>query len=75
MEYQLLLHYPYTVTLIAMQPYDKILNIYFFLLKGEFTQITKGTRTASTFILYSYSFILKQDGTWFWRGNKISNLL
>ena len=75
MEYQLLLHYPYTVTLIVMQPYDKILNIYFFLLKGKFTQITNGTRTAFTFILYSYSFILKQDGTWFWRGNKISNLL
>ena len=48
-----------------MPPYDKILNIYFFLLKGEFPQITKGTRTAFTFILYSYSFILKQDGTWF----------
>ena len=40
MEYQLLLHYPYTVTFVT-QPYDKILNIYFFLLKGEFTQITK----------------------------------
>ena len=74
MEYQLLLHYPYTVTFVT-QPYDKILNIYFFLLKGEFTQITKWTRTAFTFILYSYSFILKQDGTWFWRGNKISNSL
>jgi len=74
MEYQLLLHYPYTVTFV-MQPYDKILNIYSFLLKGEFTQITKWTRTVFTFILYSHSFILKQDGTWFWRGNKISNLI
>ena len=58
-----------------MQPYDKILINLLFSLKGELTQITKGTRTAFTFILYSYSFILKQDGTWFWRGNKTSNLL
>lgn len=46
-----------------MQPYDEILINLLFSLKGEFTQITKGTRTAFTFILYSYSFILKQDGT------------
>ena len=40
MEYQLLLHYPYTVTFVT-QPYDKILINLLFSLKGEFPQITK----------------------------------